>query len=44
LEAFTFDQHLFREFLAFLKWSRRERKEATDKKKSHGAVDEPSLE
>jgi len=37
-------QHLFCEFLTFLQGSRRERKEMMDKRKDHGAVDEPSSE
>jgi len=43
-EAITDNQHLFHEFLTFVKWNRRERKRATDKRKDHGAVDKPSLE
>jgi len=41
---FTVDLHLsFREFLPFLKGSRRERKQAMDKKKDL-SMDEPSKE
>jgi len=42
-EAIAVDRHVFHEFLTFFKGSRRERKEATDKRKDHGAVDEPSF-